>query len=108
MNTAVFQNSFPSSLDIFKGGVKQESKLICPETKCTLVQDFIQKDMVKFCQSRHHHILLCLLRAQLNLRNLYKVIFFYSCLDYTLFLGLNRVPSLTTVHAINSYPELGE
>lgn len=34
--------------------------------------------------------------------------FFYSCLDYTLFLGLNRVPSLTTVHAVNSYPELGE
>lgn len=33
--------------------------------------------MVKFCQSHHHHILLCLLRAQLNLRNLYKVIFFF-------------------------------
>lgn len=68
-----FSELFSSSLDNFKHGAKQESKLICPGTKHTFVQEFIQRDMVKFCQSHHHHILLCLLRAQLNPRNLYKV-----------------------------------
>lgn len=48
-STAVFQNSFPSSLDIFKVGVKQESKLICPVTKYTLVQ----KDILSITSASH-------------------------------------------------------
>lgn len=54
----------------------QRMKLICPETKYTL----FQKDMVKFCQSHYHHILLCLLRAQLNLRKFAKWFFFVAAL----------------------------